>query len=163
MLRNQLAGTALAVSAIVLGHSAWGADDLVSFATGGYAVGLRTPALMHKMDTDHDGMVSRAEWLAFQEKVFAKLDKDQTGRIDAKEFVNANNKEIVSFATGGYAHGLMTNEMLKKIDADGDGSISRQEFIDYQLAVFDMLDTSKAHKGMLSPAELFATGGKDPR
>lgn len=163
MIRNHLAGTALAVSAIVLGHSAWAADDLVSFATGGYAIGLRTPAVMHRMDTDHDGMVSRAEWLAFQEKVFAMLDQDHSGRIDAKEFVDTHNKQVVSFATGGYAHGLMTDEMLKKIDADHDGTISRQEFIDYQLAVFDLLDTSRTHKGMLSPAELFATAGKDPR
>jgi hypothetical protein len=50
------------------------ADDLVSFAAGGYARGLRTEAEMHKIDTDGDGKVSNAEWLAYQEKVFAALD-----------------------------------------------------------------------------------------
>ncbi len=164
MLRMNIVKTGLAVAtSALLCHSVWAADDLVSFATGGYATGIRTAAVMHKMDTDHDGMVSREEWTAFQEKVFSMLDKRKTGKIGAKEFLDANNKEVVSFATGGYAHGLMTDEMLKKIDADGDGTISRKEFIDYQLKVFDMLDTSKTHKGMLSQAELFATGGKDPR
>ncbi len=163
MLRNQVAGVAFAVSSVFLSVCAWSADGLVSFATGGYAIGLRTPELMHKMDTNHDGMVSREEWLAFQEKVFAMLDHDKTGMLSAREFVDAHNPEMISFATGGYARGLMTDAMLKKIDTDGDGSISRKEYIDYQMAVFDMLDTSKQHKGMLSPAELFATGGKDPR
>ena len=37
------------------------ADDMASFATGGYARGLRTMAEMHKIDTDGDGTVSHAE------------------------------------------------------------------------------------------------------
>src|SRR5260370_6143263 len=60
------------------------AEDMVSFATGGYASGLRSEKLMHKMDTNGDGMVSKSEWLAFQEKVFAMLDKDNTGKTKAK-------------------------------------------------------------------------------
>ena len=59
------------------------ADDMVSFATGGYARGLHSEKLMHKIDTDGDGMVSKDEWIAFQEKVFAMLDKNKTGMIDA--------------------------------------------------------------------------------
>jgi hypothetical protein len=66
---------------------------------------------------------------------------------------------VAAFATGGYASGLLTPEMFKKIDADGDGKISRREFISYQLKIFDMMDTSRTHKGMLGPAQFFATGG----
>ena len=36
-------------------------DDMAAFATGGYASGLRTEAMMHKMDTNHDNKVSRKE------------------------------------------------------------------------------------------------------
>ena len=133
-------------------------DDMVSFATGGYASGLRTEAMMHKMDTNHDNMVSRKEWIRFQDKVFAMLDKQKTGRVDESEYMAASS-EVASFATGGYASGLLTPEMFKKIDTDGDGTISRQEFLGYQLRVFDMMDTSRAHKGMLGPGEFFATGG----
>lgn len=53
--------------------------------------------------------------------------------------------------------------MMHKIDADGDGTVSHDEFIAYQLKIFDLMDTSKRHKGMLSKAEWFATAGKDPR
>jgi EF-hand domain pair len=149
--------------AFALGYSAAAtADDMASFATGGYARGLRSEKLMHKMDTNGDGMVSKDEWLAYQEKVFAMLDKDKTGKLDAKTFVSPSGGELVSFATGGYARGLRTKAMMHKIDTDGDGTISHDEFIAYQTKVFDMMDTSTEHKGMLGKQEImFATGGNN--
>ena len=126
------------------------ADDMVSFATGGYARGLRTMDEMHKIDTDGDGTVSKAEWLAYQEKIFMALDKNKTGIIDEKEFL-APSSEMASFATGGYARGLQTREMMHKIDTDGDGTVSREEFIAYQTKVFEMMD--EKHTGSLGPQE----------
>jgi len=133
------------------------ADDMVSFATAGYASGLHSMDLMHKIDTNGDGMVSRAEWLAFQEKVFAMLDKNKNGTVDAKEFISHDGgADMVHFATGGFATGLRSQEMMHKIDTDGDGTISHDEFIAYQAKVFDMMDTG--HTGMLTKDQ-FATGG----
>jgi hypothetical protein len=138
------------------------ADDMASFATGGYASGLRSEKLMHKMDTNGDGMVSKDEWIAYQEKVFAMLDKQKTGMLDAKAFIDPSGGELASFATGGYARGLRTKAMMHKIDTDGDGTISHDEFIAYQSKVFDMMDTSTTHKGMLGKDEvMFATGGNN--
>ena len=140
------------------------ADDMASFATGGYARGLQSEKLMHKMDTNGDGMVSKDEWLTFQEKVFAMLDKDKSGKVDSKEFISADGGEIASFATGGYARGLRTKAMMHKIDADADGTVSHDEFIAYESKVFDMMDTSTTHKGMLGKEEImFATGGNNRR
>jgi len=133
------------------------ADDMASFATGGYSRGLRTMEMMHKIDTDGDGTVSKDEWLAFQEKVFGMLDKNKNGNVDSKEFM-AGGSEMASFATGGYAHGLQTMEMMHKIDANGDGMVTHDEFIAYQGKVFDLMDTSTTHKGKLG-AEQFASGG----
>lgn len=134
-------------------------DDMASFATGGYASGLRTRAVMHKIDANHDHMISRDEWLSFQNKVFAMLDENNTGKVDEAEYMRGH-PALASFATGGYASGLLTREMFNKIDANHDGTISRDEFIDYQLKVYDMMDTSSDHKGMLGPGEFFAAGGK---
>ena len=117
---------------------------------------------MNKMDTNGDGMVSKAEWLAYQEKIFTMLDKNKTGTLDAKKFVSADGGELSSFATGGYARGLRSKKMMHKIDTDGDGTISHDEYIAYQTKVFDMMDTSTTHKGMIGKEEvMFATGGNN--
>ena len=73
--------------------------------------------MMKKIDTNKDGMVSKDEWVAYQEKVFVMLDKDKTMVIDEKEFL-APSSEMVSFATGGYA---------QRIAEQGDDAQDRQE------------------------------------
>jgi Ca2+-binding EF-hand superfamily protein len=105
---------------------------------------------MKKIDWDADGEASKAEWLAYQERVFASLDRNHTGKIDQKQLL-APSTEMASFATGGYARGLQTPGMMQKFDTDGDGTISRAEYIAYQAKVFDMMD--KNQNGSLGPQE----------
>lgn len=132
------------------------ADDMASFATGGYAKSLRTSAMMHMMDANKDGMVSKDEWTAFQEKTFSALDADKSGALDEKEFMAAGSKPV-TFATAGYARGLRTGEMFKKLDANGDGKVSHDEFLSYQQKIFEMMDTGK--KGMVGPTDFILKGG----
>ena len=120
------------------------ADDMVSFASGGYSAGLRTMEMMHMIDTNKDGMVSKDEWLAYQERVFKALDKDADGSLDTEEFYG--HPKPVSFATAGYSRGLETQQMFGKIDANGDGKVSQDEYMAFQTKVFEMMDTKKAHE-----------------
>jgi hypothetical protein len=152
----------LALIACVYGltHSIVSIADVASFATGGYARGLRSEELMKKM-TNGTGMLTKDEWIAFHEKIFVMLDKKKTGVVNAEEFISASGgDDIVTFATGGYARGLRTKEMMDKIDTDRDRTISQAELIAYVTKVFDMMDTSATHKGAVSKEEvMLATGG----
>ncbi len=157
---------ALTASALTLAYSlSAAADDAVaSFATAGYATGLRTKEEMHMIDTDGDGTVSRAEWDAYQEKVFKALDSHKRGRLNVTIFASRTAVRLGSdFATGGYATGLSSSELAHKIDTDGDGWISHEEWMTYQGKVFDLMNTSVTHKGLLGNDEMFATGGASTR
>ncbi|HVZ33921.1 MAG TPA: EF-hand domain-containing protein [Polyangiaceae bacterium] len=132
------------------------ADDMVSFATGGYASQLRTPEMMHKIDTNQDGMVSKGEWDAYQATLFEMIDADSSGALDSKEFTQAHRNDVVSFATGGYANALRRPEMFAKIDADHDGQVTREEFVVYHAKLFEMMDTGQTH--MLGQNEFFGRG-----
>src|ERR1043165_9374141 len=95
------------------------ADDSVALATGGYATSLRTMEMMHMIDANKDGKVSKDEWVAYQTRLFMALDKNGDGFLDVEEFYG--NPKAVDFATGGYARALETKQMFGKIDANGDG------------------------------------------
>jgi Ca2+-binding EF-hand superfamily protein len=134
-------------------------DDGVSFATGGYARGLRSEELMMKM-SDGTGKLTKDQWIAFHEKVFSMIDKNHTGFIADKDYVSATGGDVVTFATGGYARGLRSQDMVDKIDTNHDGKISHDEFIAYLSGIFDKMDTSTTHKGTITKEEvMFATGG----
>ena len=143
-------------SLLVLVSGVAGADEMASFATGGYANQLRTPDMMHRIDTNNDGMVSQTEWDAYQQKLFAMLDANSSNALDHDEFMQAHRNDVVSFATGGFAAALRTPEMFAKLDADHDGMISRDEFAAYQSKLFTMMDTGKTR--MLGQNEFFGRG-----
>ena len=61
-------------------------NDVASFATGGFASALRTSEMLAKLDTDHDGKVSREEFVAYQSKLFDMMDTGKTRMLGQNEF-----------------------------------------------------------------------------
>ena len=156
---HRMVASLACVYALTLSFASSAAENVVSFATGGYAGGLRSEELMKKM-SDGTDRLTKDQWIAFHEKIFTMIDKKHTGTIVAGEYISATGGDVVAFATGGYARALRSKDMMDKIDTDRDGTISHAEFITYVTKVFDMMDTSTAHKGTLTKEEvMFATGG----
>ena len=45
---------------------------------------------LQAMDTNKDGLVSRAEYMAYYEDMFGKMKKDSAGMIDLKAMASAS-------------------------------------------------------------------------
>ena len=130
----------LSLTLLAIGSGLASAEDMVLYATQGYLDGLRTKETMHVIDTNKDGMVSKEEWTAYQERVFVALDQNHDGFLESEEFFRTATDNVIPFTTLGYSHGLMTKPMFGKIDANGDGKISKEEFVNFQLKLFEMMD-----------------------
>jgi len=96
------------------------------------------------MDTDGDGMVSKAEYDANHDKHFKELDSNGDGKLSPDEMRAG--------------HHVIAKENMKKrfdnADADHDGSLSRDEVkkLPYLARHFDELDANK--DGKLTQDEL---------
>ena len=95
-------------------------------------------AAFRKYDTDGDGHISRSElrgvMSSFSEgevdSIFALGDKDQSGGIDYQEFVSMmipSSAAILKRVASQFSSVNQIKDGFKRIDANGDGSISRQE------------------------------------
>jgi hypothetical protein len=90
-----------------------------------------------------DGDVTRAESLAKAGEMFDHIDTNHDGVIREAE-------EEAAVAAGGPG-GRMIGFALQRADADGDGKLSRQEFLTSQGERFDRQDADK--DGKLTKAE----------
>lgn len=95
-------------------------------------------------DTNHDGRISRDEFLAGRQARFARADRNGDGFIsddDLPPFVRSNA-------------GMMqkVHAMEQAADLDGDGRVSRAEFQQAGERLFATADTN--HDGFIDQAEM---------
>ncbi len=126
-------------------------------AAGAGATGGRIGMLRGKLaaaDTDHDGVLTSAEWTAagWQAETFTALDLDGDGSFTKAEY-RAVRDEVKAGVTDARAK-------LAAADSNGDGAWSKEEWAaaGFDAENFAALDTNK--NGSISKAEMRASKAK---
>ena len=122
-----------------------------------------SPALLaefKRIDTNEDGRVSSSEHEVYARKLFDEMDADADYKLSIAEIMASGPKFFrhVSAGVGGILGGteLSSAEKIQRIDANQDGSISRDEHANGARAKYQAMDTN--NNGELS-ADEFAAGG----
>jgi hypothetical protein len=134
-MRN-LTLTALALSALVAAGLASAAGPAASTGTD------TTPApgskqaqwrqqFFNKIDTNHDGVISRAEYQAWVDSRFSKLDTNGDGVVDADEVATSPTAvERVQKRAEGF---------VRRYDTTGSGQVSKADFEAKEMQRFDRM------------------------
>jgi len=99
--------------------------------------------LLEQADLNHDGLVSRDEYLAARARKFDELDRNHDGFLTDADFPR--------LARAG-ERGEKVKKMLDAADADNDGKVSREEFKNAGGKWFDLADAN--HDGVVDKNEL---------
>lgn len=117
----------------------------VSLAQAQGVVSPNAMARLAEADANRDGRVTRAEFLAARTAQFARFDR--------------NNDAVLTLADSpppfiAARLGVDFTALLKMFDANKDGKVTRDEFVDGPTPAFDAADTDK--NSVLDAAELKA-------
>ena len=147
-----IAATALTV--LAFGASAASAQDQQGGQGGGQ--GGRGGGMFARYDADHDGKVTLAEYEAGRMMQFKRMDTDGNGSLS---FAEIDAATAMAAQRGGPMADMMKtrNDALKAADANGDQSISADEFKAYVDAEFKKMDANS--DGVLTEDEMRAAMG----
>ena len=93
----------------------------IFFATGLASVSISAVAMddmkpqgmmmdMKAMDTNHDGMISKKEFMKFHEDMWAKMKKNKSGMVDMKDMEMMHDGMMKD---GAMKDGMMKDGMMK--------------------------------------------------
>jgi len=108
-------------------------------------MGGRLADMFTGADSNHDGRISRAEFLAARNARFGELDRNRDGVITAVDF-----PRLAALAP---AKAKM-NALITGADANRDGGVAREELANAPTTMFDMADTN--HDKFIDQSELAA-------
>jgi Ca2+-binding EF-hand superfamily protein len=103
--------------------------------------------MFERADANNDGSVTKEELIAGRGQQFAKFDRNSDGYLDSDDVPKRMAERRKKNGAGG--------EMLGgQFDTDGDGKVTKDEFINGPTLIFDRVDNDK--NNMLDPKELAA-------
>jgi Ca2+-binding EF-hand superfamily protein len=97
-------------------------------------------------DTNGDGVITREEFHAARERLFDRLDRNGDGFLDKDD----GSRRLA----GRQKAQERLAELVTQLDKDGDGRVSKSEFVDGPTPLFDGADTD--HNGELNKDEVAA-------
>lgn len=115
-------------------------------ATSAPSRGERDPLEMFmSADGNGDGVVSRQEFIAGRQARFDRFDRNGDGYLSSADAPGGGRRR------GGGGGGRMA-QALDVVDANGDGRVSRREFVEGPTLMFDRADADR--NGLVDPREL---------
>ena len=142
-----LAGAAILLAAGSIGAVAYAAQSKHGDHWGHRGSMRWMESMLMPMDSDNDGAITRAEIEAGTAAKAAEIDANKDGNITAEEVVAYREKQRLQ---------RLTDE-IKAMDADGNGSVSVQEYEAAQ--VWRMARLDRDGNGTIDPDELMSRKG----
>ena len=120
--------------------------------------GAQRPSRFDEMDTNHDGVITKDEFLAGEKKRFDEFDTNHDGKVDAKEIASSPPLMERNIKTA--------ERMVKQWDENGDGIVTADEYkknAEERFAKQDRDGTGKLTKrSPAQPSQMMMKPGQTP-
>ncbi|HEY0686032.1 MAG TPA: hypothetical protein VGD45_27060 [Steroidobacter sp.] len=107
---------------------------------------MRGEGIFERADANNDGSVTREEFAAARADQFAKFDRNSDGVIDSNDVPKRLAARRQQNGGGDF--------MVGQFDADGDGKVTKEEFLNGPTLIFDRADADR--NNVLDSKELAA-------